>query len=82
MQARSAPAETRPRKVTRIPGLWKKASEDEQDPLVDADGCVERLYFYLWCKNKAGNSCPGIAIPDTVRKNVGCIFLIIINVFI
>lgn len=49
-------------------GLWRHASEIEPDRIVDADGCVERLYHYLWTKNAAGKSCPGVCIPDTVRR--------------
>lgn len=48
-------------------GLWRHASEIKPDRIADADGCVERLYHYLWTKNGEGKSCPGICIPDTVR---------------
>lgn len=48
-------------------GLWRHASEIKPDRIADADGCVERLYHYLWTKNAEGKSCPGICIPDTVR---------------
>ena len=36
------------------------------DPLVDTDGCAEQLFLYLWTKNRAGGSCPGVRLPDTV----------------
>ena len=28
--------------------------------------CAEQLFLYLWTKNRAGGSCPGVRLPDTV----------------
>ena len=36
------------------------------DPLFDVDRCAEQLFLYLWTKNRAGSSCPGVRVPDTV----------------
>ena len=41
-------------------------AEMEVNPLIDADGCVETLYHYLWKKDSKGRSCPGILLPDTI----------------
>ena len=38
------------------------------DPLFDVDGCAEQLFLYLWTKNRSGSSCPGVRVPDTVRR--------------
>lgn len=42
------------------------SAEFEVNPLTDADGCVELLYNFLWRKNAAGTTCPGLNVPDTV----------------
>ena len=47
-------------------GMGGGVDELASDPLVDTDGCAEQLFLYLWTKNRAGGSCPGVRLPDTV----------------